>query len=393
MNPTRRPTLAYRVPLTAAVGVLVLGVLLLSVPPVGAAEVGPPRRQLSGSNFSLDGVSCPDTSTCWAVGSYDNHSGVVLPLSRRWNGKTWRTVKTPGSHFSELADVSCPDTSNCMAVGTSRHGTLAESWDGSAWTIVPSPAPTGAIASNLISVSCSTPTSCAAVGSSVKGSGATVTVAAEWNGSTWTLVPSPNRSGATGTELDGVSCASPSSCVAVGDSFNSVGNSVTVAESWNGVRWSIVPSPNPTKGQENTLSSVSCISTTNCTAVGDDWALPGETVVLVEMWNGAKWSLVAGAGASGFLNGVSCSAFSECMAVGDSVTGTLVEQQNGPGWSVLPSPNPRGVSASSLSAVSCASPSSCHAVGYSIGSGSDTTYNLAETWNGHHWTLAGGANS
>lgn len=372
---------------------MVLGVLLLWVPTVGAAETGSSRPQPSGSNFTLDGVACPGTSTCLAVGSYDNRSGVGHPLSRRWNGKSWSAVKTPGSDFSELADVSCPDTSNCMAVGSSRYGTLAEKWNGTAWMIVPSPAPTGAISSDLISVSCPTSTSCAAVGSFVNGSGATVTLAEEWNGSAWSLVPSPNRSGATGSELHGVSCASASSCVGVGDSFNSVGNSHTLAESWKGATWSLVPSPNPTKGQENTLSNASCISTTNCTAVGDYWALPGETVVLIETWNGTKWSLVAGAGASGFLNGVSCSAFSECMAVGDSVPVTLAEQQNGPGWSVLPSPNPSGMSASSLSGVSCASPSSCNAVGYSIGSNSDTTYNLAETWNGHHWTLARGANS
>ncbi len=393
MRPSHRPQLARRVVLTALVGTVVLGDLLLWVPTVGAAETGSSRPQLSGSNFSLDGVACPGPSTCLAVGGYDNRSGVVLPLSQQWNGKAWSAVQTPGSDFSELADVSCPDTSNCMAVGTSRYGTLAESWNGTAWTIVPSPAPTGANSSDLISVSCPNSTSCAAVGSFVNGSGATATLAEEWNGSTWSLIHSPNRSGATGSELDGVSCTSASSCVAVGDSFNNVGNSRTLAESWNGATWSIVPSPNPAKGQENTLSSASCISTTNCTAVGDYWALPGETVVLIETWNGTKWSLVAGAGASGFLNGVSCSAFSECMAVGDSVPGTLAEQQNGPGWSVLPSPSPRGASASTLSGVSCSSPSSCNAVGYSIGASSDTTYNLAETWNGQQWTLARVANS
>jgi hypothetical protein len=393
MPRTHRASLPRRAVRTTVGGTVVLGILLLWVPTVGAAENGSSRPQLSGSNFSLDGVACPGTSTCLAVGSYNNDSGGVLPLSLRWNGKSWITVKTPGSDFSELADVSCPDTSNCMAVGTSRYGTLAENWNGTAWTIVPSPAPTGANSSDLVSVSCPTSTSCAAVGSFVNSSGATRTLAEQWNGSAWRLVPSPNRSGTTGSELEGVSCPSASSCVSVGDSFNKVGNSQTLAESWNGATWSLVPSPNPAKGQENTLSSASCISTTNCTAAGDYWALPGETVVLIEAWNGTKWSLVAGAGASGFLNGVSCSAFSECMAVGDSVPGTLAEQQNGPGWSVLPSPNPRGMSASSLSGVSCASPSSCNAVGYSIGSGSDTTYNLAETWNGQHWTLARVENS
>jgi hypothetical protein len=213
MSPTLRADRPRRVQRATVVGTVVLGILLLWVPRVAAAVTGSSRPELSGSNFSLDGVACPSASTCLAVGSYDNRAGVVLPLSRRWNGKTWSAVKTPGSDFSELADVSCPDSSNCMAVGTSRYGTLTESWNGTAWTIVPSPAPVGAISSDLISVSCPTTTSCAAVGSSVNGSGATVTLAEEWNGSAWSLVRSPNRSGATGSELNGVSCASASTCV------------------------------------------------------------------------------------------------------------------------------------------------------------------------------------
>ena len=56
-------------------------------------------------------------------------------------------------------------------------------------------------------------------------------------------------------------------CTAVGVSGNSSGVTSTLIESWNGTRWSVVPSPSPGTGG-NDLYGVSCVSATACTAVG-----------------------------------------------------------------------------------------------------------------------------
>ncbi len=48
----------------------------------------------------------------------------------------------------------------------------------------------------------------------------------------------------TGAGLNGVSCTSPSSCMAVGE-FTGIGNEMTLAEAWNGTSWSVVKTPRP----------------------------------------------------------------------------------------------------------------------------------------------------
>ena len=83
---------------------------------------------------------------------------------------------------------------------------------------------------------------------------------------TWSVVHSPNRR-AGGNALDAVSCVSAGACMATGHRINSAGSAVTLAESWNGTRWSLVPSPNARRGG-NQLVGVSCASPDACMAAG-----------------------------------------------------------------------------------------------------------------------------
>src|SRR3984957_11099326 len=109
------------------------------------------------------------------------------------------------------------------------------------WSIVPSVSPIGAPFGELYAVSCSSTTDCFAVGDG--GSG---TLIEHWNGTTWTIVPSPNPSGQPDAELNGVSCSSATDCFAVGDSAPEPLTDFavkTLIEHWNGTTWSMVPSP------------------------------------------------------------------------------------------------------------------------------------------------------
>jgi photosystem II stability/assembly factor-like uncharacterized protein len=112
--------------------------------------------------------------------------------------------------------------------GSGNTFAFSETWNGTSWSVVPSPAPAGALSSGLADVSCTSADSCSAVGSYVNSAGQTLTLAATWNGSVWTKVKSPNPSGATGSELFGVACGDPTTCVAVGDSFTATGNHHTL---------------------------------------------------------------------------------------------------------------------------------------------------------------------
>ena len=345
----------------------------------------------NGSEFAFSGVSCSGTVSCIAVGDYANAEGDSLPMSEDWDGTSWTSVDIHGPEYSGLDGVSCPDSTDCMAVGSSRYGTFAKSWNGTKWTNVHSPAPSGAIDSELSSVSCPTPSSCEAVGVYQNASSTSFTLAESWNGTSWSLVKSPNPKGVTGSELLKVACGGPTSCVAVGYSFDSRGNSSTLTESWNGTSWSLVSSPDSPTGSEDVLMGVSCVDASNCTAVGDYTNLSAEFVTLVETWDGSTWSLVSGADADGALGSVSCTSATRCMAVGFD-TGTFAYRWNGTSWRVLSSPDPEHSSGSILDDVSCVSARTCNAVGYYTGKASDTTYTLAETWNGSNWTLVSSPN-
>jgi hypothetical protein len=74
------------------------------------------------------------------------------------------------------------------------------------------------------------------------------TVIEHWNGTAWTVVPSPSLT-ASGVQdvLSGVSEIGSSDVWAVGFSSN-LGTGKTLAEHWDGTSWQIVPSANPGSG-------------------------------------------------------------------------------------------------------------------------------------------------
>jgi len=203
-----------------------------------------PSPNANAINNVLSGVSCASASDCTAVGWHVHTTkGPSRTLIESWNGTTWSIVpsRNPRS-ISSLNDVSCVSASDCTAVGSDTGAgiaskTLVESWNGTTWTIVPSPNP-GPATSGLGSVSCTSATACTAVGSYLmrKGGGRVVvtTLAESWNGTTWSIVPSPNT-GPTVSALQGVSCATATACIAVGYSQTKTrALSSTLIESWNG---------------------------------------------------------------------------------------------------------------------------------------------------------------
>ena len=140
----------------------------------------------------------------------------------------------------------------------------------------------------LSGVSCSASNACTAVGYRYDSDGVDVTLAVRWNGAKWAIQSTPNPSSDLPTYeqffgLTGVSCSSSADCTAVGAYYDSSGARVTLAEYWNGSRWVIQPTPNPSGAFDGGLNGVSCSSADQCTAAGF-----GGT--LVEHWNGAKWA-------------------------------------------------------------------------------------------------------
>ncbi len=281
----------------------------------------------------LGGVSCaPLSSTaCMAVGYFISRSGEDVQLAENWNGTSWAVQETPsptGVSAKEgyLESVSCVWAVACTAVGgyidsaIKQTLPLAESWNGTRWLAQALPSPTGAKEGNLEGVSCTLTTACIAVGSFANGSGEYAPLAETRNGVKWSAQIPPSPTGATFGLLDGVSCASSTTCIAVGYFINSSGEDVQLAESWNGTVWSVQATPNLVGVKASALRGVSCASSTACIAVGYFINSSGEYGQLAESWNGTAWSTQAlpslkGAKASR-LEGVSCKSSTACTAVG-----------------------------------------------------------------------------
>jgi hypothetical protein len=85
-----------------------------------------------------------------------------------------------------------------------------------------------------------------------------------------------------------VSCASASACTAVGDAVPEFDSPETLVERWDGERWSDQSAPNPQGGVE--LEGVSCPSLAACKAVGIGARGPG----VAETWDGLGWSVDPG---------------------------------------------------------------------------------------------------
>ena len=140
--------------------------------------------------------------------------------------------------------------------------------------------------------------------------------------------------------LNSVACTSRSSCMAVGNEFNTTGENLgTLAERWNGVRWRVQPTPNPSGGQNIFLAGVACPAPTVCTAFGLNLTGSGP-LTLAERWTGGRWRIqptpVPLAYDIGF-PGVACPTVSACYAVASYTNNgpslTLVERWNRTGTS------------------------------------------------------------
>jgi hypothetical protein len=240
---------------------------------------------------SLAGVSCSSVTSCTAVGNTTVGNGTHLSLAEHWNGKTWAVQATPPAPSDatspQLDAVSCPSASSCTAVGEFTGPgylvLLADHWNGKTWTVQNAPNPNGAnpnkeSLSDLVSVSCSSAASCTAVGRANATSGDESHLLAEhWNGSTWAVQAVPADPARTNDDgLNAVSCASSTSCTAVGftsTTLNPVAQK-TLAQQWNGKTWTVQATLSPA-ASSNLLFGVSCVSSTTCTATGssDDGAL------------------------------------------------------------------------------------------------------------------------
>jgi hypothetical protein len=150
----------------------------------------------------------------WAVGSQTSATGTAT-LATHYNGASWTTSSTPNNNVNnELNGVAAVAGNDAWAVGDS-------------------------------------------IKSAIDGVSTSKTLIEHFTGGTWTIVPSPNV-GTGNNVLTGVAAHAANDVWAVGyddDHSGSIPVRKTVWMHWDGTHWSLVPSPN-VGTSDNTLNGV-----------------------------------------------------------------------------------------------------------------------------------------
>jgi hypothetical protein len=264
------------VPATPGNTALLLGVSASSA--TDAWAVG--RTQLNKSDF--EPVALHWNGTAWSVSP-----GFATAISI-----------ISGASAVGVADISAGDA---YAIGNSAAtavGSLAH-WNGTAWSPVTLPLPAHANSNTTLNaISADGPDDVWIVGTFLdSANGQNETFSEHFNGTAWSVVPMPlvNSSNINAFfQFNGIKANSASDVWAVGDSgVVDVPGSKTLIEHFNGTAWSIVPSPSP--GSIAILSGVTTSSAANSVwAVGAD--TPAGTTArqtLTLNWNGTTWNVVA----------------------------------------------------------------------------------------------------
>jgi hypothetical protein len=335
----------------------------------------------------LASVSASSSRDAWAVGAtLDTNAGTTEPLVERWAGSAWSIVTTPSlvsGLFNGVVEISPTDA---WAVGgyydptSSRFHTLAEHWDGSSWTAIATPNP-GSLTNGLISVAANSTSDVWAVGSyKVDASGTRATLTEHWDGSSWSVVPSPNV-GSDDSVLDTVVANGKKNVWADGGYNCHTGTCQTLTERWNGTKWKIIPSPN-VNSNSNPLNTMTSTGPNDIWALGDYYT--GTTFnTLAEHWNGSAWSIVPSAnmGFTAILGSTSVNTH-DVWAVGEWVNGSILQpfsmNWNGTAWTAVAAPNV-GASGSILQGASLVPhTTSIWAVGSSLNSDTSPHVTLIE---------------
>ena len=362
------------VPVTALACVLAAGLTA----PAGAAAAHrhPPRLRVpvpaaspATTSGGLADVSCPSASFCLAVGNNG-----TSPAAQVWNGSIWRAVSVPVS--GSLSGISCVSPSGCMAVGNGPGGLTGVWWNGSTWRAANPVSPPGTV---INSVSCVSTSYCVAAGANSQA------FTEAWNGTAWRVLNTPNTGGPD-SGLDAVSCSSATNCMAVGWGMPDDEQQLTLAIQWNGTSWRLLSTPPDNFDISPTLLGVSCLSSSDCMAVGAGGGSNGSAPLAVQ-WDGSTWTELSTPG-TGIWYGVSCLIGGNCIAAGVTTGGPPLLAQaaewDGGTWQDLPTANPGSVN--NLYGISCANAADCMATGnYQVSGGADLS--LGQRWNGDTWQV------
>jgi photosystem II stability/assembly factor-like uncharacterized protein len=281
------------------------------------------------STFLVLAISCVSSSVCWTAGStWANGSAAVAETTD--GGKTW-TDMTPASWATTTwwpTAIDCVSSTTCWLAGENApppyYGydpAVASTTDGGAtWTVfsnLPDSTSSNPLGSySLNGISCTSALSCVAVGGlPYAGVGTANVISTADGGTTWSMSTDPTLTGLA--DLQSVSCLPPASatgsptCYAAGSVPGNPGRPALVVSADGGSTWGGLQTFDDTGG----LNSISCVNASHCWAAGAG----GMSVALVgTSTSGSSWLPVTAKPANGENGSVSCLTVNVCVATTDN---------------------------------------------------------------------------
>ncbi len=329
--------------------------------------------------FGIDAISANDA---WAVGNYYSPTnGSLLTLIEHFDGTRWTVVPSPSEPdiSNTLTAVAAVSASDVWAVGylgtTTPMGPLALHWDGTVWSIIPTPTlPPQVVSPGLNGVAAISTDDVWAVGFDSRRHALTM----HWDGTEWSLVSIPTD---PASSLLAVTAVSTDDVWAVGGSTTGFSGTYLILH-WDGSTWS-----------EVSVSGSGLLTAVDAVSADDVWAVGSTSTnqTLTMHWDGAAWSVVSSPNISGLgnlLQGVSAVSADDVWAVGFSTPNILgdysnfmplIEHWNGTEWSIVDNP---AATSGKLYAVDALSTSNAFAAGAQF---NPTT--LIERWDGTQWNV------
>jgi hypothetical protein len=335
-------------------------------------SVNPQAGQVTDSSFAS--VSMASTSDGWAVGTFSDSGALSHPLTEHWNGTGWSRVfaPEPSGTQARMAGVDELSSGNAWAVGNTAADVVGEN------NIDNEP---------LIE---------------------------HWNGTKWSIVHGASLpAGSTGI-LDAISGSGPDDLWAVGYQLTTGDAQESVLfEHFNGTTWQVAAFPTQESACDPNASDCFLQPTAvSDTAAGNVWVVgtvrePNPTANFIARWNGTAWSVVPAPCLTGKTIEASCSLASEDLNELSGVTtisptdawasgseGNVNDENfnipyvlhwNGTAWSLVTTPN-LGGEGSLLNGITALSSGDIWAVGQTQAlNGAIRT--LTEQFNGSTWNL------
>jgi hypothetical protein len=220
----------------------------------------------------LESVTATSASDVWAAGGITINNA-EFPLFEHFDGTSW-TATAAGPAEALMFGLSADATNDVWAVGT---GGSALHFDGKTWSPIPVPIP-GSGENALFGVKALAPNDAWAVGFYVKDANQTrpeLTLIEHWDGASWRFISSPNPGGSNKNNfLRGITAVSAKDVWAYGTSVDIATDlASTLVLHWDGIRWAVVPSPDPVFKFRNDFLNGGAVFPT-----GDLWLVGGETV-------------------------------------------------------------------------------------------------------------------